>query len=70
MNSEFIMEMIPYFGQNERKDKFELMALFKAQKAKALALQQEINHTDKEIDRMVYELYELLEEKIRIVEGI
>jgi hypothetical protein len=46
------------------------MGLFKAQKAKALFLQQEINHTDKEIDRMVYELYELIEEKIRIVEGI
>ena len=63
------MEMILYFGQNERKDKFELMALFKAQKAKALFLQQEINHTDKEIDRMVYELYGLTMEEIRIVEG-
>lgn len=45
------------------------MGLFKAQKAKALFLQQEINHTDKEIDKMVYELYGLTEEEIRIVEG-
>ena len=28
-----------------------------------------INATDKEIDRMVYELYELTEEEIKIVES-
>jgi type II restriction/modification system DNA methylase subunit YeeA len=35
----------------------------------ALALKSEIDKTDKEIDPMVYELYELTEEEIRIVEG-
>ena len=30
---------------------------------------QEINKTDKEIDRIVYELYGLIEEEILIVEG-
>jgi len=33
-------------------------------------LQREINATDKQIDALVYELYGLTEEEIRIVEGI
>ena len=40
----------------------------KAPQAKRL-LQQQIEVTDKEIDRLVYELYELTEEEIAIVEG-
>ncbi len=67
MNSDFISEMIPYFGQKEQKDEFKL---FDTQKAKALALQQKINDTDNEIDRMGYELYGLTEEEIKIVEGV
>ena len=43
---------------------------FKEEKAKALALQDEVNKTDREIDRMVYELYGLMEEEIEIVESI
>jgi len=38
-------------------------------KKKALQLQSEIEKKDREIDRMVYELYELTEEEIKIVEG-
>jgi len=38
-------------------------------KQKALALKAEIDRTDREIDQMVYELYDLTEEEIRIVEG-
>lgn len=41
------------------------MDLFEVQKAKTLALQQEINQTDKEIDRMVYALCGLTE-KLRL----
>ncbi|MCP4374408.1 MAG: N-6 DNA methylase [Deltaproteobacteria bacterium] len=67
--SDFVKELkkqkVPLSKQNE----FELMDLFEAQKAKALSLQQEINDTDKEIGTMVYELYGLTEEEIRIVEG-
>ncbi len=33
------------------------------------ALQRQIDATDRQIDRLVYELYELTEEEIRIVEG-
>ena len=47
----------------------ELMSYFNEQKAKAQALQAQIDRTDKEIDRMVYALYGLTEEEIKIVEG-
>ncbi len=47
----------------------ERMQHFEQEKAKAKAIQQTIDETDKEIDRMVYELYELTEEEIKIVEG-
>lgn len=45
------------------------MKHFGQEKAKANTIQQTIDETDKEIDRMVYELYELTEEEIKIVEG-
>lgn len=32
-------------------------------------LQARIKYTDKQIDKLVYQLYELSEEEIRIVEG-
>jgi len=32
-------------------------------------LQRQIDATDQQIDRLVYELYELTEEEIKIVEG-
>jgi hypothetical protein len=47
----------------------EWMAYFHEQKAKALALQSDISRLDREIDALVYELYGLTEEEIRIVEG-
>ncbi|QYH38179.1 N-6 DNA methylase [Algoriphagus sp. NBT04N3] len=47
----------------------EWMAYFNEQKAKAIALQADIDRIDREIDALVYELYGLTEEEIRIVEG-
>jgi tRNA1(Val) A37 N6-methylase TrmN6 len=52
-----------------KKDEFDWMDLFEEKKKKALELKAEIDKTDKEIDGMVYELYGLSEEEIRIVEG-
>ena len=52
-----------------KKDEFEWMELFEENKQKALALKAEIDRTDKEIDQLVYELYGLTEEEIKIVEG-
>jgi type I restriction-modification system DNA methylase subunit len=45
------------------------MAYFNEQKQKAGTLQSEIARIDAEIDQLVYELYGLTEEEIRIVEG-
>jgi type I restriction-modification system DNA methylase subunit len=47
----------------------EWMQYFEEQKAIANNIQQVIDKTDKEIDQMVYNLYELSEEEIKIVEG-
>lgn len=47
----------------------EWMNYFDQQKTKALALQTVIDTTDKEIDAIVYALYGLSEEEIKIVEG-
>lgn len=47
----------------------EWMAYFNAEKEKAVALQNDIDRLDKEIDRMVYGLYGLTEEEIAIVES-
>jgi len=44
------------------------MNYFNEQKEKAQTLKSEIEKTDKEIDRMVYELYDLTDEEIKIVE--
>ena len=47
----------------------EWMNYFNEQKQKAQTLKSEIDKTDREIDRMVYALYGLTEEEIKIVEG-
>lgn len=47
----------------------EWLAYFNEQKAKATALQQQIDATDKQIDALVYELYGLTEEEVKMVEG-
>ncbi|MDX1774875.1 Eco57I restriction-modification methylase domain-containing protein [Oceanihabitans sediminis] len=52
-----------------KKDEFEWLDLFEENKQKAQDLQSQINQTDKEIDQMVYELYGLTEEEIKIVEN-
>ena len=46
----------------------EWMQYFNEQKQKAQKLKSEIDRTDKKIDQMVYDLYGLTEEEIRIVE--
>ena len=50
-------------------DEMEWMELFETKKKEALELKAEIDKTDREIDEMVYELYGLSEEEIKIVEN-
>jgi hypothetical protein len=52
-----------------KKDEFEWLDLFEENKQKAQTLQTQITQTDKEIDAMVYELYGLTEDEIKIVEN-
>ena len=44
------------------------MEVFETKKTEALNLKTEIDKTDREIDQMVYELYDLTEDEIKIVE--
>lgn len=71
--------MVDYFEQLEELTKVkvkltlseeaEWMAYFNEQKSIAQALQAEITHLDREIDALVYELYGLTEEEVKVVEG-
>ena len=45
------------------------MEVFETKKEEAQALKSEIDKTDREIDQMVYDLYDLTEEEIQIVEN-
>ena len=47
----------------------EWMDYFNKKKAETNALQAEIDRIDNEIDQMVYELYGLTEQEIKIVEN-
>ena len=52
-----------------KKDEMGWMEFFEEKKSEVEFLKIEIEKTDKEIDQMVYELYGLTEEEIKIVEG-
>ncbi|NQY11718.1 MAG: N-6 DNA methylase, partial [Flavobacteriales bacterium] len=52
-----------------KSDEMDWMEVFEKKKAEAQTLKAEIDKTDNEIDQMVYELYGLSEEEIKIVEG-
>ena len=53
----------------ERNFKNDWQRLFENDKKEVLEIQNQINITDKEIDQMVYKLYDLTEDEIKIVEN-
>lgn len=67
---DFLKELSKQKIKLSLAEEAEWLNYFEEQKAKANAIQQVIKTTDKEIDRMVYALYELTEEEIKIVEGV
>ncbi len=67
--AEFIKELSKIKVKLNLSQKADWEDYFIAEKSKAETLNNEITKTDKEIDRMVYELYGLNEEEIRIVES-
>ncbi len=66
---EFIAELAKKKIKLTLTEEAEWEAYFQQEASQALATKSEIEKTDREIDRMVYELYGLTEEEIRIVEG-
>jgi hypothetical protein len=65
----FISELAKKKVKLSLKEEAEWEAYFLEEAAQALAIKAEIEKTDQEIDRMVYALYGLTEEEIKIVEG-
>jgi hypothetical protein len=70
---EFIIELNKAIKSKGLKpldkiQEMDWMEVFETKKAEAQTLKADIDKTDKEIDQMVYELYGLTEEEIKIVE--
>lgn len=66
--SEFVKELKKSKIKLSLKDEMEWEEIFLENKEEAEKIKNEIEMTDKEIDRMVYELYGLNEEEIEIIE--
>lgn len=66
---EFLKELQKTKVKITLNEEADWLKYFEEQKAKAKILNQEINKIDKEIDVIVYKLYNLTEEEIKIVEG-
>lgn len=56
-------------NKKEKNFKNDCKNLFKNDKKEVLLIQNQINKTDK-IDQMVYKLYDLTEDEIKIVESV
>jgi type I restriction-modification system DNA methylase subunit len=67
--AEFIKELEKKKIKLSLSEEAEWETYFTTEAKKALELKAQIEKTDKEIDQMVYALYELTEDEIKIVEG-
>ncbi len=67
--SDFIKELGKKKIKLSLSDEAEWEDYFLQESQKVLAVKQQIDSTDKEIDQMVYQLYGLTDEEINIVEG-
>ena len=67
--SKFVKELKKAKIKLSLKDEMEWEEIFLEKKEEAEKVKNEIEMTDKEIDGMVYELYGLSEEEIKIIEG-
>ena len=65
---DFLKELKKQKFQLSLSEEAEWMQYFTEQKDKAQNLKREIDKTDREIDEMVYKLYGLTEEEIKIVQ--
>jgi hypothetical protein len=67
--AEFIKELAKKKIKLSLNEEAEWETYFTTEAKKVLELKAQIAKTDKEIDQMVYALYELTEDEIKIVEG-
>jgi type I restriction-modification system DNA methylase subunit len=67
--ADFLKELKKKKVELSLSQKAEWEDYFLAEQQKAVAIQTHINQTDAEIDQMVYELYGLTDEEIKIVEN-
>jgi len=67
--AEFVKELSKKKIKLSLSEEAEWEDYFLQEQQKAVALKQQITTTDQEIDKMVYELYELTDEEIEIVEN-
>ncbi|MFD0835276.1 Eco57I restriction-modification methylase domain-containing protein [Mariniflexile aquimaris] len=65
---DFLKELKKVKVQLSLSEESEWMQYFNEQKQKALELKSEINKIDSEIDQMVYKLYGLTDEEVKIIE--
>jgi hypothetical protein len=68
--SDFIKELGKKKIKLSLAEEAEWEEYFNAESKKALSLKSQIDATDKEIDQLVYKLYDLTEEEIKIVEKV
>ncbi|MCG8893358.1 N-6 DNA methylase [Tenacibaculum finnmarkense] len=68
-NKELVKNELPIIPVLTKLDEMDWMDVFTVKKSEAQALQTQINQTDKEIDTMVYELYNLTDAEIAIIES-
>jgi len=66
--SDFIKELKRLKVKLSLSQESEWEEYFLEEKSKAVAIDSEIKNTDKEIDSMVYRLYDLTDEEIKIIE--
>ena len=66
--SDFIKELKRLKVKLSLSQESEWEEYFLEEKSKAIAVDSEIKNTDKEIDSMVYKLYDLTDEEIKIIE--
>jgi len=67
--SDFLKELKKQKIKLSLSEQAEWMEYFETEKEKALIIQAEIDRTDVEIDKIVYELYGLTDEEVAIVEA-
>ncbi len=66
--SDFLKELKKAKVKLTLSEEAEWMAYFNEQKQKALALKSEIDKTDRQIDLMIYKLYDLTYDEIQIID--